>query len=111
MTTTKAEHTPGPWIVLKNAGLTFVAKEGIQGGSCNIAVVHGAEDEEGAAFNANVWGVVLDEDANARLIAAAPELLDLLQEIAANRVMASDGLVELRDRMRVAIRAATEAPA
>lgn len=66
MSTTK--HTPGPWEaeVRTPIGITYVW----QGGTENaIAKVYA--------------GVIEDAEANARLIAAAPELLDALQSLLA----------------------------
>ncbi len=54
-------HTPGPWVY----------DEGI---------VYPQEDHAGQAWIADIRGAV-DADANARLIAAAPDLLQALKDI------------------------------
>ncbi len=64
----KPKHTPGPWIAAIDPGITTV-----DGNKCKVfgaksaffAVIDGCEYSEGLA--------------NARLIAAAPELLDALE--------------------------------
>ena len=57
-----SKHTPGPWVVdAVQYGYIITAK----GGAYDIAVVRDIGNE--------------DNKANARLIAAAPELLELLQ--------------------------------
>ena len=64
---TKTQHTPGPWRVRKD-------------GAGRLAGV----SDETRKFDCFVWGgVAVDADlmeANARLIAAAPELLEALKE-------------------------------
>lgn len=73
---TMTQHTPGPW------GVGFSADN-------NIHCVD-ARDSEGLFFEVcEVWGVKSDKieepesHANARLIAAAPELLEALQALLA----------------------------
>ena len=58
---TKAQHTPGPWMYHKqlNGSLTFFGENG------NRAILSAAR--------------LINQEANARLIAAAPELLDALK--------------------------------
>ena len=70
--TTRTGHTPGPWVV--------------EAGTCHtgeIAMVHGAETENGEPTWLEVWSPEWphNADANARLIAAAPELLAALKAI------------------------------
>lgn len=66
------QHTPGPWTA-KLEGGTMAIKGMRNGGLCNIARDLWDEDNEPE----------LDEvDANARLIAAAPELLAALRGLA-----------------------------
>lgn len=68
-------HTPGPWIVTED---------------CETRVIRGADVEQtegGVTYSfrdyvASTWGG--PHEANARLIAAAPELLVALQEIMAD---------------------------
>ena len=61
------QHTPGPWF---NAGLMIRKQTSEKGGSFALAKVIDHE-----------WLEMGDTDANARLIAAAPELLDALIEL------------------------------
>ena len=56
-----SKHTPGPWSYVGETHGFYVGKPGIR-----LAAVMGA-------------GGVEEEEANARLIAAAPELLDIVQ--------------------------------
>lgn len=71
-TATKVQHTPGPWKVYARA-----TKSSNFGGYSNL--VH-ATDDRGPCSVARVRGGNHDDrevvDANARLIAAAPELLE-----------------------------------
>jgi hypothetical protein len=71
--TTATKHTPGPWWVIKkeNGTLGIGAKEP-DGEECRPAQINGtAVDEPWASVT---W-------ANARLIAAAPELLSALKDL------------------------------
>lgn len=72
-------HTPGPWELQREDGTIYVqatyAGDGVttQGGTytiCQLAVGFG------------VSGTSVEADATARLIAAAPELLAFVQEVA-----------------------------
>lgn len=70
-TATKIKHTPGPWKFDKNEGCKFI-KGGKRGGMQQaqytvIAHTVGLANEE-------------KDEANAKLIAAAPDLLDKLQK-------------------------------
>ena len=69
---TETNHTPGPWQVDNNIGrkseMGIVADEA----PCIIAIIHGAKKNE--------WPTTAG--ANARLIAAAPELLAALEALA-----------------------------
>ena len=78
MPETKAQHTPGPWeiaVATAHAGA--------------ICTLHGAEDALGDPTWLEVWSknwihrCSNDTGANARLIAAAPDLLEALTKIAA----------------------------
>ena len=60
------KHTPGPWVVdpaVRQGFTVYAPKEGF---------IVGTQDEEGR------YGAI-ESEANARLIAAAPELLDALE--------------------------------
>ena len=64
------KHTPGPWVVdpaVRQGFTVYAPKEGF---------IVGTQDEEGR-FGA------IESKANARLIAAAPDLLEALQDVCA----------------------------
>jgi len=83
---TKAKHTPGHWVL--HEGKTAVnGADGHLVASC------------GSLPYRNKW----DEEANARLIAAAPELLDALDEFVNGPFPSGDGDV---DRLFAKARAA-----
>lgn len=65
------KHTPGPWFVEETP-------------AAGIRVVHGDQDSEGFRDDVIIRGTISDKQAlaNARLIAAAPEMLDALKHIA-----------------------------
>lgn len=64
-----ASHTPGPWA-------TYCENRPIRG-SC-VRAVHTIEGQSKYPV-ANVYGAGPENNANARLIAAAPEMLDILE--------------------------------
>lgn len=68
-------HTPGPWKVLEHSWSdTSIVAKGFDHGICSLDINHATEES-----------VEADEAlmaANARLIAAAPDLLEALQSIA-----------------------------
>lgn len=66
METNETKHTPGPWTAT-----------GHDGGMCVVV-----ESKWGSVAKALPVGCEVQEAANARLIAAAPELLEALEEIA-----------------------------
>ena len=77
-TTTKAKHTPGPW-KLSHGGLP---------GDSGFSIVSNNAEAQDVKVTAECWPctIVSEEHrqelfANARLIAAAPELLEALQEL------------------------------
>jgi hypothetical protein len=83
MTTPSSKHTPGPWKWAKSRGM-------------NAYEIHGAD----GSYIGDVWGV--DEPVpngikrehqkpNARLIAAAPEMLEALRDVL--EMIATDDLV------------------
>tara|TARA_R110000868_G_scaffold26537_4_gene102052 strand:- start:104 stop:403 length:300 start_codon:yes stop_codon:yes gene_type:complete len=65
------KHTPGPWTIFDGA------HPGIDGGGLSI-VVYGKEDEP--LYGVQGWNAG-EALANARLIAAAPDLLEALQQL------------------------------
>ena len=64
-----AKHTPGPWIAAIEPGISTVGNKCkvFSAKSAFFAIIDGGEYSEGCA--------------NARLIAAAPELLEALQQV------------------------------
>jgi hypothetical protein len=64
------KHTPGPWVYEVNHSGSAIAKDG-----CCIATTHG---------RAAITGAPLPHEANARLIAAAPDMLNALKMVAAS---------------------------
>ena len=72
----EAKHTPGPWHIHEGGDNlhSFVVDSANEGSVCKIAVNH-------------------HEEANARLIAAAPELLELLEAIIQTHALPGSGSV------------------
>ena len=96
-------HTPGPWSIYETAG---------NGGNIPARMeVVAPESERAKRLIANVYGFKLPEGrANARLIAAAPELLEVIREAvdSAEREMAkgrkaSPGLATWLEKARAAL--------
>jgi len=86
------KHTPGPWVVdpaVRQGFTVYAPKEGF---------IVGTQDEEGR------YGAV-ESEANARLIAAAPDLLALAERIA--RLPEHGHYLVLIDEARTAIAKAT----
>ena len=67
--TNETKHTPGPWVVA-------------EGDSNGQAVVRNADIEIATCWHHCVDGIEREMRANARLIAAAPELLAALDDLA-----------------------------
>jgi len=62
---TNAKHTPGPWSVRKPGGTVVITLDARHGGYCEVArTVSGSLNSQ--------------REANARLIASAPDLLEAL---------------------------------
>lgn len=87
------KHTPGPWCV-EGVGIRALVRAGTSG--VIVAVRHRLSAQE--------------NEANARLIAAAPELLEALENILSN-CLDSDGLSRAYENARAAIAKATGEPA
>lgn len=87
-----AKHTPGPWIVFQDCS----EHPGIEAPECRQTVVlFGGEDDDETA---GIQGETMEEaHANARLIAAAPDLLEALQEGLALKGGWRAAIVELED--------------
>jgi hypothetical protein len=60
----KDKHTPGPWRVSKNDS------------------IYAKDEFIGIALSGKPWGRELPQEANARLMAAAPELLEFVEGVA-----------------------------
>ena len=89
-----SKYTPGPWFVDRHGAPTVYA-ESLNGG--------GMLQEVAACGSTEVW---THQEANARLIAAAPELLEALQSIVRSLSDQDDeGLIEHAEPM-IAARAA-----
>lgn len=102
-----SKHTPGPWYVgpdnriWRRSPLELYEYGGGVAGDSPIA----------AAFDGRAsWVNKFPSEANARLIAAAPELLQALKKCAAvcaGETMNKNGLIEALEAARAAIRKAT----
>lgn len=87
------KHTPGPWVVdpaVRQGFTVYAPKEGF---------IVGTQDEEGR------YGAI-ESEANARLIAAAPDLLDALLMVL-DDPNALDGRPRTYEYVRAAIAKAT----
>jgi len=105
----EVKHTPGPWIVR-----TFV----MHGAAVDCFVA--AKDVQGFAYDAVIMGDDEYRDgpdgirrklADARLIAAAPELLEALQEAAHYLAFTEQADAPHMQRIKAAISKATSLPA
>lgn len=87
-----AQHTPGPWAVKTDGEANYFT---IADSKANwlMRVQHNGEPS------------TVTQDANARLIAAAPELLELCE--LSLRALHEDDFPQLRDQLRAAIARAT----
>jgi hypothetical protein len=81
-----AQHTPGPWVADLN---TYPVMVRSQAETWPLVDELGNEEGRAGVFIANT----ADNKANARLIAAAPELLMALREIAASYPATEEGEV------------------
>jgi hypothetical protein len=92
-----SKHTPGPWVARRNVAFWEVAPESIKfDGPYKIGDVCASDPERPDG------GL---QEANAKLIAAAPDLLEALQYVAA-RLREIDGQIE-EDVVYKAIKKAT----
>ena len=73
------KHTPGPWETTRQSGITYVWQAGTE---TAVAKVYADVNE--------------DSEANARLIAAAPELLAFAQIVAGGGYDMADIMTEAR---------------
>ena len=74
-----ARFTPGPWKVLN-----FERDEAfeIEGGGCTLALLH---------YDVGAWTARTESEANAHLIAAAPELYEALETVLVNNRTGATG--------------------
>ena len=94
----QTNHTPGPWAISQSHGFRT-------GAPVNAYTINGACGTVATTPNPNV----ADNAANARLIAAAPDLLDALRRVL-RHIPADAGCASMSDdlhRARVAIARAT----
>ena len=93
----KTKHTPGPWRTKREGFSTVYVEARIDGGLI----------QEVAACGPTEAGRD-QQEANARLIAAAPELLEALRGIMKlDEDLCSEGSIEALDKARAAIAKAT----
>ncbi|ENJ7583121.1 hypothetical protein ACVS1I_002121 [Providencia rettgeri] len=88
----KFKHTPAPWLTDRNNTHTG-----------QIATVHGCENNSWVEIWSTNWPESESvQEANANLIAAAPELLEALIELTESAKEAIDGLGDLSDAIDTA---------
>lgn len=86
---TKTQHTPGPWIQ-KKQGVTGVKNNNfLQNAEIYIAITYPPE-----FVNENILSVA-EANANACLIAAAPELLESLKTVVETQLIGNYGAMQL----------------
>ncbi len=87
------KHTPGPWVVGE-------PNKGPVAGTVPVHTADYMESYRTGQLVCSVYGTAAFSDANARLIAAAPDLLDALQGIQAawdeGRLLTSDEAANMR---------------
>lgn len=71
-------HTPGPWSVQTHYGDERFHDEDSDSNYCVVLPEAGSFPEDSIC---EVWGTEHDDEANARVIAAAPDLLEALAEL------------------------------
>lgn len=92
------KHTPGPW------NLTPIENR-IVSGNTVIARIYAHTDK---GQPSNVAPFTEEDAANAKLIAAAPELLEALQELCADKYLADPINADRMGKAKAAIAKATE---
>jgi len=82
------QHTPGPWrVIIDDTGGSFTGWPSVSASDeLDCSIVHRA------GFKQEYWGDLSQREAiaNARLIASAPELLELLEDV----ISIGGGMVE-----------------
>ncbi|HGN1417445.1 TPA: hypothetical protein ACKRQ9_000786 [Proteus mirabilis] len=92
------KHSPAPWLTSRR--------------ECHIgsiATIHGCENNDWIEIRSTNWHVQSVQEANARLIAAAPELLEALIELTESAKESIDGLGDLSDAIDTATLAIAKA--
>lgn len=107
------QHTPGPW---KTAGQAIYARD-VYVAQCWAEFTRELPEYQGAIGEARVPENDLEAEANARLIAAAPELLSALENfqyissaMAANREISLGTIKNCAEQARAAIANARGTP-
>jgi hypothetical protein len=91
---TKANHTPGPWIIGSAEGRVLSHWEGIGYWEIANATITDFRGDSGARYFAGGT-----QEANARLIAAAPNLLEALEEL--TEIIDKAGLLNLSNGVQL----------
>lgn len=91
-----ALHTPGPWVIKRNRSVTARRPDGLPGVMREIVV---AEVLSGGTAS------IAEADANARLIAAAPEMLLALRRAAMALAFAAEESPAMEDDYNAVSRA------
>lgn len=91
------KHTPGPWFCSEHRFKEYGDLD-----LCSHTVTAGREDDPCLHLATIISDCVVESQANARLIAAAPELLDALEEV----MDEISGRIELEAGTRFRVRAA-----
>jgi len=95
-----SKHTPGPWAVFRRDGYSTYIHAINEGGEINTFQVASCH----SATSRKYFPTRGEAEANARLIAAAPDLLEALQALSAYFGTDTDnGLDELLTQARAAI--------
>lgn len=92
------KHTPGPWTIGPTPHYLRMGQEGVP---LTIRSPHHTEEI------ATVWTCCLPTEANARLIAAAPLMLEALELIRSHGLIEKDGYETVVTKMGEAIAKAT----
>ena len=102
---TKSKHTPGPWFAAAFSsvvGCPIMAQPNKNENMIVVAGTRSAVSKDASGFRAEV-------EANARLMAAAPELFDAaIEALETLERLAPNVVMDAKDSLRIAIRKATE---
>ena len=98
----EAKHTPGPWSI--DGGGSVISSDAVT----DLAILNMANPR--FSWGGSDFSTKSHREANARLIAAAPELLDALRfcaAVCAGEIMHKQGLIDALEKARSAIAKAT----